>query len=142
MFVSHCRSLAASLLSSEWLTCFSLWEQMVRRLLYCSFPSFFSSALALKISPLASATIFSVFMSVSLCLPPPLFFPPGCFLSCLLLFPAIPLSPGCVSLFDLPMSVLYLGQSLPAFPCRCCQVGNVGSFLSNTNTSICLFSTT
>lgn len=31
-------------------------------------------------------------MSVSLCLPPPLFFPPGCFLSCLLLFPAIPLS--------------------------------------------------
>lgn len=39
-------------------------------------------------------------MSVSLCLPPPLFSPPGCFLSCLLLFPAIPLSPWmCFSLW-------------------------------------------
>lgn len=70
LWVSYCRSLAASLLSSELLTCFSLWQQMVQPPLHypCSlflliYPRFNSLptclCLCFHVSVLVSAPLFS-----------------------------------------------------------------------------------
>ena len=60
--VSHCRSLAASLLSSEWLTCFSLRQQMVQP------PLHYSRSLFLLICPRFSSLPTRLCLCLSSCL--------------------------------------------------------------------------